>query len=315
MALDHYVSQVHLKQFTSPTLGNLLYAIRKKDLSLFTPKTRDICRIAEGNTNAYLKENRIIEEFLKTIEPKYDASLNKLHNDNIDTECIYTIAGFVAYVNSCSPASMRHHSAMLQSQIEARCVSIDTQGLFPPPPPHLGGLNLTELLQHRLVYADSDPKFSQAIGISSILRNLDLLGNFQWEILINQFEDSAYFTSDYPIAIEASMDPDVLNKIVPLSPSLAIRILPNRKIHPGQVTYNFSNFTHRRRRLARKEVTHINRLIVRCAEELVCFRDKHPWVIGFVKKNRKYSIGLRHQVPCGTETVVPCRQEIVETLD
>lgn len=92
-----------------------------------------------------------------------------------------------------------------------------------------GGLNLTELLQHGLVYADSDPKFSQAIGISSILRNLDLLGNFQWEILINQFEDSAYFTSDYPIAIEASMDPDVLNKIVPLSPSLAIRILPNRK--------------------------------------------------------------------------------------
>jgi hypothetical protein len=55
MALDHYISPVHLKQFISPALGNRLNAIRKSDLARFTPRTKDVCRIEDGSTNAYLR--------------------------------------------------------------------------------------------------------------------------------------------------------------------------------------------------------------------------------------------------------------------
>ena len=40
MSLDHFVSQVHLKNFYSPKLGNLMYAMRKNDLKLFTPDAK-----------------------------------------------------------------------------------------------------------------------------------------------------------------------------------------------------------------------------------------------------------------------------------
>ena len=119
MPLDHYVSQVHLRRFYSPVLGNRMYAIRKTDLKVFTPRAEDVCRIAEGNTNAYLRDNRAIEEFLKTIEPNYNAAVAKLVSRRIDHECIYTIAGFVAYVAACSPAGMRIQSSPLRSTVEA----------------------------------------------------------------------------------------------------------------------------------------------------------------------------------------------------
>ena len=35
MSLDHYVSQVHLKNFYSPALDGLMYATRKSDLKTF----------------------------------------------------------------------------------------------------------------------------------------------------------------------------------------------------------------------------------------------------------------------------------------
>lgn len=290
MPLDHYVSRTHLQHFCSPELGHLLYAIRKRDLKKFTPRPYDICRIEEGSTNAYLLENRAIEEFLNTIEPKYNISIQKLAEDRVDSECIYAIAGFVAYVISCSPAGMRIHSAVLQSHVELRAEILDSQGAFPPPPPQLAGLNLTEMLRRGIVRVDVDHKFPQAMGIAKIFENTELFGNFHWEVLHNDFQDSAYFTSDYPVAIEAGSNPNGLNRIVPLSPSLAIRIVPNRSVDKVPGTFTFDHFTYRKKRLKRKEVANINKLIVRCAEEIVCFRDNHSWVADLVRRNRSYRV-------------------------
>src|SRR5438552_6396230 len=127
MPLDHYVSQVHLKKFYSPALGNRMYAIRKSDLKDFTPRSEDVCRIMDGSTNAYLRDDRAIEDFLETIEPKYNAALDKLIVGKIDKECIYTIAGFVAYVVTCSPAGMRIQAGPLKSIVETEAAMMDAQ--------------------------------------------------------------------------------------------------------------------------------------------------------------------------------------------
>src|ERR1035441_5241978 len=68
MPLDHYVSQVHLKQFFSLALGSRLYATKKSDLKSFQCHSKDVCRIEDGSTNAYLINDRAIEEFLRGIE-------------------------------------------------------------------------------------------------------------------------------------------------------------------------------------------------------------------------------------------------------
>src|SRR5712691_5438551 len=218
MPLDHYVSQVHLKRFYSPVLGNRMYAIRKTDLRAFTPRAEDVCRIPEGNTNAYLQDDRAIEEFLKTVEPNYNSAVAKLVSGTIDHECIYTIAGFVAYVITCSPAGMRIISGPLRSVVEMQAALMDARGALPRAPAQLGGATLTELLRDGTVMTTIDPKYPQAMGIEAIRRFTALFGNFKWEILRNDFDESPFFTSDFPVAIERTDDPRVLNRIVPLAP-------------------------------------------------------------------------------------------------
>jgi len=206
MPLDHYIPQVHLKHFYSPVLGNRMYATQKSDLRQFTPKSENVCGINDGSTNTYLKEDRSIEEFLKTIEPKYNEALAKLIENKIDEQCIYTISGFVAYVVSCSPAGMRIQSGPLKSSVETVAAMMEARGLIPPPPKELkelglGGESLVELLDTRAVEVKVDPKFPQAIGINSIRRSLAIFGNFRWDILLNGFNQSPFFTSDFPAAI------------------------------------------------------------------------------------------------------------------
>jgi hypothetical protein len=72
--LDHHVSQVHLRRFYSPKLGRRMFAVRKSDLARFTPNAQSVCRIEDGSTNPYLHEQRVIEEFLKGAEPKYESA-------------------------------------------------------------------------------------------------------------------------------------------------------------------------------------------------------------------------------------------------
>src|SRR5206468_3893031 len=122
--------------------------------------------------------------------------------------------------------------------------------------------------------------------ISSILKLTATFGNFKWEILHNEFQNSPFFTSDYPAAIEKTADPRMLNRILPLAPHLALRIRPDLSVDRGQADFSFKNFGYRARRLNRQEVMKLNCLIVRCAEDIVFYRDDHPWVQPFIAKNR-----------------------------
>lgn len=103
----------------------------------------------------------------------------------IDRESIYVIAGFVAYVNTCSPASMRIKSEYLKGVLEEKIKISDRQGVFPALPPELAGESLTELLTSGKINLDIDQKYPQAIGINLMLEHTSLLGNFWWDVIIN----------------------------------------------------------------------------------------------------------------------------------
>jgi hypothetical protein len=166
---------------------------------------------------------------------------------------------------------------------------------LPPPPLELGGKSLTELLQSGKIHISINPKYPQAIGITSILFLTVTYGNFAWDILINPFDDNPFFTSDFPIAVERTDNPRILNRIVPLAPHLAIRIRPNLSYDRKHPDYSFSGFRRTIRKLSRSNVMNINRLIVRCAETTVFFRDNCEWVSNFVKKNAGFRIEARTQ--------------------
>jgi hypothetical protein len=313
MPLDHYISQVHLKKFYSPALHDRLYAIRKRDLKSFSAHSRDVCRTIDGSTNAYLRENRVIEEFLKTIEPKYDTALEKLVGGGIDSECVYTIAGFIAYIICCSPAGMRIKSDHLKCIVEAEANILQAQGLLPTPPQELGGADFVELLRTGVVRVEVDHKFPQAMGISSILRQTAIFGNFKWEILINEMHDSAFFTSDFPIAVEETKDWRVVNRIVPLAPNLAVRIRPDITLDTKRPDFSFAGFDWRRKTKGLKEAVNINRLVVRCAEDTVFFRNDSAWVQKFVARNRHYRVEPNtNKIPKGAGFLLVSTERIAE---
>jgi hypothetical protein len=312
MPHDHYISQVYLKKFYSPVLGNRMYAIRKTDLKTFTPTSKAVCRFTEGNTNAYLWKNRAIEDFLKTIEPKYDTALDKLIAGEIDWECIYTVAGFAAYVIACLPAGMRIYSEPIKSTTETAVAILERQGVLPPSPAQLGDTSFTELLRDGDIEIRIDPKYPQAIGISSILKLVVSFGNFHWDILHNDFDDNPFFTSDYPVAIEKTDHPYILNRVVSLAPHLAIRIRPDLTLDRGPPEFSFANFCYRRHNVSHDELVKLNRLIVRCAEDVVFYRDDHPWVRPFVAKNRYYHVEPHtYRLETSTGTLLVSTQRIV----
>jgi len=311
MPLDHYVSQVHLRNFYSGNHGQRLYAIRKSDLLAFRCRSEDVCRIEAGSTNPYLAQPRIIEEFLTTVEPHYNAAVARFRRNDIDSQSIHAIAGFIAYVMTSAPAALRIHTTPLKAQVEAEAKTLDGQGILPPAPDSLGGKSLSELLVDGAVKIDVDPKFPQALGITTILRRLSTLGNSTWDILLNEDAASTFFTSDYPIALHRT-DPRFTNWIVPLAPNLAVRIVPDLALARQDIDLRFPKFRCRTIDLRHREVIEINRLIVRSAEDLVFYQNDAPWIPRFIEINRHFRIeAVTQNVPVNRGFLTLSAQMIV----
>ncbi|WP_377829145.1 DUF4238 domain-containing protein [Bradyrhizobium lupini] len=86
MPLDHYVSQVHLRQFYSPELdGKQMYGFRKRDGRVFPCSSKDVCRVQNGSTNEYLLNDRATEDFLKTVEPNYNPAIAELRTGKTES--------------------------------------------------------------------------------------------------------------------------------------------------------------------------------------------------------------------------------------
>ena len=132
--------------------------------------------------------------------------------------------------------------------------------------------------------------------------------------MINPFDDSPFFTSDFPVAIEKTEDVRVLNRITPLSPNLAIRIRPNLSFDRDRADFSFARFRHTVRKLSRTEVVSVNSLIVRCAESTVFFRDDYKLIPKFVKRNARFRIEPQTQrIPHGNRTLHWFTQEVIES--
>ncbi|MBI3419059.1 MAG: DUF4238 domain-containing protein [Proteobacteria bacterium] len=126
--------------------------------------------------------------------------------------------------------------------------------------------------------------------MGNILRLISTFGNSAWEFLFNNEDSNPFFSSDYPIAIEKSSDPRTMNKIFPLSPKMAIRIIPDTSLRSGNSDLSFSKFRYLRKSLKDTEASKINKMIVQCAEDLVFFSEKWDWTAEFIAKNRNFRI-------------------------
>ncbi len=304
MALDHYVPQVHLRRFLAPELGPRLHAKRKTDGFRFSPKPQDVCRIEQGSTNLYLSEPRAIEEFLKAIEPHYNKAVDALRGGSTEDEHVGVIAGFVAYVASCSPTAMRVNSEPLRSVVEVTADIMEKHDAIDPPPPQLGAGTLTDLIRDGTVQIGIDRKFPQAIGIEQVVELARRFESCDWYLLHSPSPSKAFVTSDFPAAIEETGPMRPINRVVALSPELAVRVVPG---HTAMTRQRGTSATgdRRHRTAGGHEVVEANRTIVRSAEEIVFFRDDAPWIGPFVNANKEYRVTAEtRRVPRGNGWVL-----------
>src|SRR5260370_26104955 len=187
MPLDHYVSQVHLRQFYSPALdGKQMHGVRKPDGHVFQCSWKDVCRVQDGSTNEYLLNDRAIEELLKTVEPNYNAAIAELRTGKPSRDTVYVIAGFAAYVTSCSPAAMRLHSGPLRSTVEATGKILAASGEIPRAPEALGGKTVTELVESGDIKETTAEKVPQDRGTPSIRQRVNSRASSACESIVHE---------------------------------------------------------------------------------------------------------------------------------
>jgi len=314
MARDHYVSQVHLKRFYASDLGGKkMHAFRKTDGRKFICGAEDVCRTEDGNTNKFLSEPRLIEEFARLFEPKYNWACEILERGEVHPDAVFVVGSFAAFVMCCSPTGMRLGSAPHEARLPIELKLLDRAGQLDPVPPQLGQKSVAELIDEGTLVFETDARYPQAIGISRVVELVKGYANFHWQILINKYIDTPFFTSDFPVAVEASRDPRVVNRIIPLTPQLAVRICPRVELSDNGIVTTFDNFTFEILAPSRQEIININRAIVRSAERDVFYSIAAPWVLGFVRKHARFRVEIEStNIPMGTGFLITSRTVVRE---
>lgn len=277
-----------------------MFAYRKSDGTEFFCGAKDVCRVNDGSTNTFLTEPRLIEEFLKKVEPHYSRACESLVSGNVQMDDVLALSGFVSFIIGCSPTAMRLGTRSLERLTYTEIELLDREGMLGPAPAELGGKTATELLQNGDIIIETDPKFPQAMGISGVVELMRAFATFHWDILINRQSDKfPFLTSDYPAAIEGVGRQIPAVRIVPLRPDLAIRIMP--QIRPPNQPGLFAAFRYKLRKVSPSEVHKINTAIVRCAENIVFSPIRAGGIARLVRINAKYRIELEHtRTPQGT---------------
>lgn len=247
--------------------------------------SRDVCRIEEGNTNSYIEDHRAIEEFLKLVEPRYDKAIKNLMRRNYTFDDILSVIGFCSYVAVCTPSSIRIGRSHIGAMVAEYAKILEQKGELPKAPESLGYNKFSEMIDEGVIHIDVDPKYPQAIGISTILERVAVWAQSDCQVLINQYEDLPFLTSDSPVALEISPGSPIIPRVVPLAPDLAIRIVPHFNAGRDYLE-GVAKFSPVFRRISRGEVKQINKNIVRCAEASVFSSIRRKGIERLVAKNR-----------------------------
>ena len=109
MAKDHYVARTYLRQFSLDGKEGFVNVIRKKNLERLEAIPVDsICYEKNGSDNHYFPDNpRVVEDYLKLYEPRWAKCVQKVSQGIYTDETKSLMAGYLAYLRTCTPTAMR----------------------------------------------------------------------------------------------------------------------------------------------------------------------------------------------------------------
>ena len=287
MALDHYISQVHLKQFLRQSDSKLLLAMRKKDQSTFTPLPRDVCRTEDGSTNQYLTENRAVEEFLREIEPAYEPCLARVASGELDWQSRQVFAGFLAYVQTYSPTALRMFDPTIRAMLERTMKILEDSGevepIDIPDLPDWHGKTVSQLTAEGKIKLDIDLRMPQAMATTQLSKIRHTLAASDVTVLKPR-GPNRFLTSDFPSVILFHYQNKFAQRFLPISPKFGLIF------HTHTSNEERDTASHRFVEIGERKTQEINDEIIKAAEHLVFSTHMYPWLADRVRTFRKYRI-------------------------
>ncbi len=293
MANDHFVAETYLKHFGDAANGGQLYGFRKSDGGRFPCWPRDLCREWDGDLNFARLSHcpDLLGQFRAIFEPLWKTAVDTLVLGACPQEDRFAIAGYVANLMTCTPTWRRVGVQMYNDHATAYLAFAkrmqEKHGGNPTLP-----VDAIALLERGEIKLDHDPDYIKAVITRQLLDSAWMFYHQDWAVLEN-FSPYPFVTSDNPVAIEEAADfRHPPSRFVSLNPRLGLLVRATRTNLPpfdlrlpplGQLS---------RRKIEAAEAKRLNRLVARCAENLVISSIKDDAIATLVRNAARFRVEL-----------------------
>lgn len=300
MARDHFIAKTYLKHFGDASRGHQLRAYRKSVHQDFPCFPADVCHEWDGDLNPAFLQNRpgMLGDFRAIFEPHWDHALAGMAARDISRGDKFAASGLYANLMTSTPGwrrlmttilDHRHVSTLRFKHAMNRKHGIVNEELAEG----------VELLDQGKIRLETDPAYTKARLTRRMLHIAWLAYNQDWQILHN---DTAcpFVTSDNPVAL--------LNirgvppcRFLTMTPKLCLRIAFKNSgfkplddhDEPGIAFAQRPNGVIRHTAVHTRYAKMINKLVVRCAEDLVFSSQINSGIAKVVRRNAKFRMEAR----------------------
>lgn len=254
--------------------------------------TSSVCFEINGDSNRLFSEPRIVDEYLKLFENSWATSVSALKNMLGDLDAKYAIAGYISFLQRCTPTAKRLAQNYLTHDIRPLIEGIIKERIGDSKlEPDIRDL-FEQHQNERCIEVEITPEYAHAMAINALVDGANSLFCSHWLVLFNNTE-IPFITSDNPVVLYYENDHNCIAKtFIPLSPSLGVLITPFY-ISGSPSKIDMQEFKHDNdlnREIKEKYVDVFNELIVRSAEKLVLHSEKKEWLSRLVEKNRTWRV-------------------------
>jgi hypothetical protein len=289
MAQDHFVARTYLKGFGDDADGGRLHAYRKSDGAQFRCWPKDVCREWDGDLNPAWLAGRedLLGQFRKIFEPLWTTAVETLLLGSCSPSHKFAIAGYVANLMTCTPG-WRRVGVQLYDDHAVAYLSFAKR----MQEKHRGDPTLpvegVAMLERGEIGLTHDPDYVKAVITRQLMDSAWMIYHQDWTVIANS-TPYPFLTSDNPVAIEEAADfrqPPA--RFVAVTPNIGLLMRATRTKLPsmnldlapqGKVSRHTANAA---------AAKHLNKLVARCAEDLVLSSTTSGVIATLVRNAAKF---------------------------
>jgi hypothetical protein len=291
MSRDHYIAQTYLNRFVGK--NGFLQAYRKSDGNTFPCRPYAICHEWDGDMIPdFMVQPDYLGQYRAMFEQNWGLAVDAIEAQACPDDVKLAIAGYWGNLLVCTPAWKRVGVSIYYRQMmDFLNAHRDLKNRIGKPDKIIN--EALAAIDAGKVKLEIDPNYIHAVSASQMLEHAIRLYNSDWIIVAND-TDIDFLTSDNPSAIE---DPGQfrggvggLTRYLPITPRLCIVCEP---MHPEIMRGKFELTDPPKGRVrfattSKDHIKEINRVIVKCAEDLVLSSEKLASVEALAKKYAKF---------------------------